>query len=359
MKKIQISLFTRILFMSVALLAFGLLMIYSASVAEALRDFGTKWYFVNLQLKRAGLGLLLLFLVSLVKPKFWERYGPTLFVIGLVLLVLVLIPGLGSKVQGARRWLALPGFALQPAELIKFFEITYLATWLTRKEVSLRQFLAYVAGVTGLILFEPDMGTSIVVALIAVSMYFLAGYPVKSLLWVGATGAVLGAVLILGSPYRLERLKTFLDAEHDPSGSAYHIRQVVLALGSGGLTGVGVGKSRQKYEYLPEATTDSIFAVVGEELGFIGGVGLIACFTYLITLIFRVAASSRDRYSALLASGIGAWITIQVSLNLSAMVALAPLTGVPLPLVSYGGSSLITIMLGLGTVLSVARHERL
>lgn len=359
MKKLRISLFTRIFFVTLLLLGFGLLMIYSASVSEGLRDFDNKWYFVLLQLRWAGIGLFLLIVSSLVPPRMWQRFAPHLMVFGLVLLVAVLIPGIGARFQGARRWLSLPGVTVQPAELIKLLEIIYLSSWLSSRKVTLVQFLTFLALVAGLIMLEPDMGTTIVVTLIAIAAYFLSGYPLAHLVSLGIAGLVVGSALILSSSYRLERLKTFLDPTHDPSGSAYHIRQVTLALGSGGITGVGIGKSRQKYEYLPESTTDSIFAVVGEELGFLGGLSLIAAFTYLITLIFRLASDARDQYASLLAGGVGAWITIQVTLNLAAMVALAPLTGVPLPLVSYGGSSLITVLLGLGVVLSVARSERL
>lgn len=334
-------------------------MIYSASVSEAIRDFGSKWHFVSLQLKRAGIGLVVLIIASYIPPRVWKQFAPLLLIGGLVLLLLVIIPGIGTKVQGARRWLVMPGINLQPAELIKFIEIAYLSSWLSARRVTLMQFLTFVGVTAGLIMLEPDMGTTIVVSLIAVAMYFLAGYPPAHLYAIGGVGLLLGSLLIFTSTYRMERLKTFLDPEHDPSGSAYHIRQVVLALGSGGITGVGIGRSRQKYEYLPESTTDSIFAVVGEELGFLGSVGLIALFTYLITLVFRVASQAKDAYASLVAAGVGAWITIQVALNLSAMVALAPLTGVPLPLVSYGGSALITILLGLGVVLAVARSERL
>lgn len=341
------------------LLGFGLLMIYSASVSEALRDFGSKWHFVSLQAQRAGIGLALLVIGSFVHPRIWQKAAPFLMLGGLVLLLLVIIPGIGTKVQGARRWLNLPGISLQPAELIKLIQIIYLSAWLKSRSVTLGQFFLFLAAVGGLIMLEPDMGTAIVVSLIAVSVYFLAGYPVTHLVGLGAVGLAIGALLIFLAPYRLARLETFFNPEQDPTGNSYHIRQVILALGSGGISGVGIGRSRQKYEYLPESTTDSIFAVVGEELGFVGGVSLILIFAYLLTLIFKVATLAKNSFSSLVTAGIGTWLTLQVALNLSAMVALTPLTGVPLPLVSYGGSALITVLLGIGLVLSVARSERL
>jgi cell division protein FtsW len=358
MKKIQVSLSTRVIIMTIILLGFGLIMIYSASVAEGARDFGNKWYFVLLQLKWAGVGLMGMIATSLIPPKLWAKLAPLVLLVGLLLLLLVVIPGIGTKVQGARRWLVLPGITLQPSELIKFVEVIYLSSWLHSRKISLAQFGFFVAITAGLIMLQPDMGTTLVVTLLAVSMYFLSGYPVKHLLAIGGIGIILGSILILSAPYRLERVKTFLDPLRDTQGSSYHIRQVLLSLGSGGISGLGIGRSRQKYAYLPEATTDSIFAVVGEELGFIGGVALILAFLYYLSLIFKVAAGEHDKFASSLAAGVGAWIGLQVCLNLAAMVALTPLTGVPLPLVSYGGSALITMLAGVGLVLSVARHQK-
>ena len=345
--------------MTIALLGFGLIMIYSASVAEAARDFGNKWYFVELQLKWALAGLLAMLVASRIPTKVWQRLAPLLMIGGIMLLLVVLVPGVGSRVQGARRWIALPGATIQPAELIKFIEVVYLSSWLSRRKVTFLQFGFFVATVAVLIMLEPDMGTMLVATSLAIVVYFMNGYPVKQLLVLGALGAVAVLGLILIEPYRMARLTTFLHPEADTQGSSYHIHQVLLALGSGGISGVGIGRSRQKYQYLPEATTDSIFAVVGEELGFVGNCLLIGAFLYFLSLIFKVGASARSEFAGSLASGIGAWFGIQVFLNLAAMVAFAPLTGVPLPLVSYGGSSLVTMLMGIGVVLAVAREERL
>lgn len=359
MKKLELSLFTRILLVTLALLLFGLIMIYSASVTEALRDFGTKWHFVALQLKWVGAGLVLMLVISQLRPSSWERLSVPILLTGLLLLLLVAIPGIGTKVQGARRWLVLPGLTLQPAELIKLVEVIYLSSWLKDRRVSLSHFLAFLAVVGGLIMLQPDMGTAMVAVLLALALYFLAGYPLHNLLLITGAGLVAALAAIISAPYRLARVTTFLNPASDPLGISYHIRQVILALGSGGIAGLGIGRSRQKYEYLPESTTDSIFAVVGEELGFIGALILIALFAYLIYLIFRLAARTKSPFSSLLTAGVGAWLAIQVLLNLAAMVALTPLTGVPLPLVSYGGSALISILMGIGLVLGVAKAEHL
>ena len=358
MKKIHVSLTSRIIITTIILLGFGLIMIYSASVAEGARDFGNKWHFVLLQLKWAGVGILGMMITSLIPAKVWAKLSPALLLFGLTLLLLVVIPGIGTKVQGARRWLVLPGVTLQPAELIKFIEVIYLSSWLHSRHITLAQFGFFIAMTAGLIMLQPDMGTTLVVTLLAVTMYFLSDYPLKHLLLIGGIGLVVGSMLIIAEPYRLERVKTFIDPLHDSQGSSYHIRQVLLSLGSGGISGLGIGRSRQKYAYLPEATTDSIFAVVGEELGFIGGVGLILAFLYYLSLIFKVASAEQDKFASTMVAGVGAWIGLQVCLNLAAMVALTPLTGVPLPLVSYGGSALITMLAGVGLVLSVARRQK-
>lgn len=358
MKRIQISLATRIVVMTLVLLGFGLIMIYSASVAEGARDFGSKWHFVLLQLKWVGVGLLGMITLSFIPPKVWEKISPLLMALGLLLLFLVIIPGIGTKVQGARRWLVLPGIVLQPSELIKLIEVIYLSSWLHSRKVTLIQFGVFIFVVAGLIMLQPDMGTTLVVTFLAIVMYYLSDYPVKHILTIGAVGVLFGSILIISAPYRLERVKTFIDPMHDSQGSSYHIRQVLISLGSGGISGLGIGRSRQKYAYLPEATTDSIFAVVAEELGFIGGVILVLSFLYYLSLIFKVASSERDKFASSMAAGVGSWIGLQVCLNLAAMVALTPLTGVPLPLVSYGGSALITMLGGVGLILSVARHQR-
>jgi cell division protein FtsW len=358
MKKIHVSLVSKVIIMTIILLGFGLIMIYSASVAEGARDFGSKWHFVLLQLKWASVGLVGMLIASIIPPKLWEKLAPLMLLVGLLLLILVIIPGIGTKVQGARRWLVIPFMTIQPSELIKLIEVVYLSSWLHSRHITLAKFGFFVAMVAGLIMLQPDMGTTLVVTLLAVTMYFLSGYPVKHLLLIGGIGLTLGTIMIVAEPYRLDRVKTFIDPLHDAQGSSYHIRQVLLSLGSGGMGGLGIGRSRQKYAYLPEATTDSIFAVVGEELGFIGGVALILAFLYYLSLIFKVATAEHDKFASTMVAGVGAWIGLQVCLNLAAMVALTPLTGVPLPLVSYGGSALISMLGGVGLVLSVARHQK-
>lgn len=349
----------QIFFLALTLVGFGVLMVYNASVAEALRDFNDKYYFVKQQAKWLGLGLVGMLVMSRIRYKNLYALSSTLLVVNIILLVLVLIPGVGSKVMGARRWLVLPGLTIQPSELMKFTQVVYLSSWLTGQKVSLLHFGGYIAFIAFLIMLQPDMGTTLVIVFTSLAIYFLAQYPMKNLLGIIAVGGVIGLVLILASPYRRARLNTYFNPTSDPLGSSYHIRQVLMALGSGGTMGVGIGKSRQKYEYLPESTTDSIFAVIGEETGFIGGVTLIGIFVYFIYLGFRVASSVKDKWASVLAGGIVSWFALQVILNLASMVALTPLTGIPLPLVSYGGSALITGLAGIGVLIGIARENKL
>ncbi len=340
----------------VGLSLFGILMVYDSSVAIAIRDFGNQYYYLRDQLKWLAAGFVLLTIFSFVDYHWWYNIALPILLGTIVLLLAVFLPGIGVAALGAHRWINFGFFVLQPAEFAKLALVIYLSAWFSvRERGRLRAFALLVSMVVGLVLLEPDLGTSVIIVLIALILYFASGAPVMHF-------AVIIPVLILGivglaiiSPYRMARLTTFLHPEEDPLGSSYHIRQVLLGLGSGGLTGVGIGQSRQKYEYLPEANTDSIFAIIGEETGFIGGVAVILMFVFASWRGFRIANRARDGFGRLLAIGITAWISVQTIINLSAMVALMPLTGVPLPFVSYGGSSLIIMLAAVGILLNISK----
>ncbi len=207
-------------------------------------------------------------------------------------------------------------------------------------------------------MLQPDLGTTVVMSSIAAGMYFISGAPILSFTLLGFGGIVTGAMFILTSPYRRARVATFLNPTEDPLGASYHIRQVLIALGSGGLFGLGIGKSRQKYEYIPAATTDSIFAIIAEEIGFFGSIVIISLFTIFIFRAFKIAKQAPDQFTQLLAGGVAVWISSQTVLNLATMVALVPLTGVPLPFISYGGSSTVANLAGVGLLLSVSRYAK-
>lgn len=348
-----------LLLLIILLSAIGMLMIYDASVAVALRDFANPFYYVNEQIRWLLIGFLVLIIFTKLDYHLWYNLSPILLGAGLVLLMAVFIPGIGIKVLGARRWLNLGFFVLQPAEFAKLALLCYLSAWFTYPEKNrFGAFILLLSMVIGFVVLEPDLGTASIILVIALSLYFFSGGPLRYL-WLAlplATVIVIGLMLV--APYRLERLTTYFNPEHDPLGSSYQIRQVLLALGSGGLTGVGVGKSRQKYEYLPEATTDTIFAIWGEETGLAGSSLVLFLFLVLVWRAFVIARRAPDRFGQLLALGIGVWVAVQTGINLSAISAIIPFTGVPLPLLSYGGSSLIILLSAMGILLNISRHRQ-
>lgn len=338
------------------LTVFGLIMVGNASVVNAARDFGDKWYYLKLQLGWAALGMVGFFIASHYHYKKLENLAFPLLIVTFILLIVVLIPGIGSKFLGARRWINLGWFSFQPAELAKLTLAIYWAS-LLKKSQSFMPFLITLGTFLGFIMLEPDMGTSIIITGIAILTYFGSGGRLSKLLAIIPTTVIAAVVLILIAPYRLNRIKSFLDYSRDPLGSSYHIRQVLFSLGSGGIFGQGLGQSRQKYEFLPEVTTDSIFAVIGEELGLVGTTSLVAVFLVFTSYGLKIAKSTPDQFGRNLALAITSWIGLQSFVNISAMVALVPLTGIPLPFISYGGSSLVLVLVASGLLVSISRQR--
>lgn len=343
--------------LTLGLSLFGLLAIYNASSVLSFRDFSDKYHFVRDQSIWLGLGFLGMVLAAFFDYHRFYKLALPFLLLMFALLIAVFIPGLGIKVLGARRWLDFRFFSFQPAELTKLILVIYLSAWFSLTERGrLWAFLLLSGIVVGLVAIEPDLGTAIIIVSIAFVLYFASGAPFYHFLFLGPLG-ILGALgFAVISSYRMKRLAIFLNPSLDPLGASYHIRQVLIALGSGGLTGLGLGKSRQKYEYLPEAMTDSIFAITAEELGFIGASILIIVFLLIIYRGIKIALRSPDRFGQLLSLGITSSLAIQVIINLSAMVALLPLTGVPLPFISYGGSSLVVNLIGMGILLNVSKQ---
>lgn len=333
----------------------GLLAVADVSAPQALNMTGDKFYFLKQQLVWSAIGVVVLLIASRIHYSFWEKIATPFFAICLILLLVVLLPSLGFKALGARRWIPLGFFSLQPSELVKLGLAMYLAKVAAKSKGALSYFVPLLV-VTALVMFQPDLGTTLVVALIGLSQIFVSG--VNFWYFGGAilAGGLAGAVLILTSAYRRARLETFFEMTADPLGKSYHIRQVLLALGSGGFFGVGLGSSRQKFLFLPEASTDSIFAVIGEELGLVGAIAVIALFGYFIYKGFSIARHAPDKFSQVLATGLTVWIGGQAFLNVASMVALVPLTGIPLPFFSYGGSSLVMVLAACGILLSISRY---
>jgi len=335
---------------------FGIIMVGNASVVEAYRDFGDKFYYLRLQAQWLGLGLVAFFLASIFNYRRLKMIAFPLVFFTFASLVLVLLPGIGFEALGARRWLGIGRFSFQPAELAKLTFVLYLASFLSNKKRTL-PFLLLLGLLVVLVMLEPDLGTTVIIVATSLVVYFASGAPLLLLAGLGLLGLLSGASLILFSPYRRERLLTFLNPTRDPLGASYHIRQILIAIGSGGLLGLGLGQSRQKYEYLPAVTTDSIFAVIAEEIGFVGASVVILAFLLLIWRGFKIAKEAPDEFGKLLAVGITTWIGFQALINLGAMVALVPLTGVPLPFISYGGSSLVLALTGVGILLNISKQK--
>lgn len=354
-KKVDTTLFLSI----VGFCLFGLLAVFNASVVSAFRDFGNQFHFVTDQGIYLGVGLIGLIIISFVDYHVWYKLAIPLLFCVLILLLAVFIPGIGIKALGAKRWLNFGFFILQPTELAKFVLVIYFCAWFTYKERDrLIPFLLLLTLVVGLIILQPDLGTAIIIMAIASVLYFFSGAPISHFLILIPLTLAGGTIFAFAEPYRFARITTFFNVKNDPLGASYHLHQILLSLGSGGWFGVGLGKSRQKYGYLPEPMTDSVFAIIAEELGFIGAALIIGAFVFIALRSFQISQTAPDRFGQLLGSGIATWFSVQTLINLSSMVALIPLTGVPLPFISYGGSSLISILLGFGILLNISRQAK-
>lgn len=345
----------KFLVLTLVLTVLGLIALTDASAPSALNDFGDKYYYLKQQALWGGVGVTLLFIFANLNYKLWEKYAVPLFLASLILLVLVLIPGIGVRVLGARRWIVVGDLTFQPAEVVKFALCVYFAK-LAANGKKLLSYIVPLGLVSILIIAEPDLGTTITISVIGLTQMFLAGVNFIHFTGILLGSGILGGVVIWLSEYRRDRLMTFLEQTQDPLGKGYHIRQVLFALGSGGLFGVGIGQSRQKYLFLPEAATDSIFAVIAEEVGFIGAGILIVLFLVFVYKGLMIMKRAPDEYSKILSAGIVVWIGGQAFLNIASMVALVPLTGIPLPFFSYGGSSLTTILAASGILLNISRY---
>ncbi len=347
----------KLLLLSLLLTCVGLIVLADASAPLAEKNFSDKFFFVKQQIVWAGVGVVLLFIVSKIKYTFWEKIATPLFFITLVGLLLVFVPGLGAKFLGARRWLTVGPISFQPSEFVKLTLAIYLAKVASSKKKAASFFVPLIL-TSFLIMLQPDLGTTIVLVAMAMVQIFVSGVNLFYITLSGLLGVIFAFVLTITSPYRRERLLTFLEQTRDPLGESYHIRQILLALGSGGLFGVGLGESRQKYLFLPETATDSIFAVVAEEVGFLGACILISLYIILIFRGLAIARKAPDSFSRVLSSGIIAWIGGQTFLNIASMVAIVPLTGIPLPFLSYGGSSLTTILIAVGILLNISKYAK-
>ena len=348
------------------IILFGLIMLSSATSVLGYDKFNDSYWYLKHQLLLGLLPGLLLFIVcSRIDYRLWKNFSVFFLWLSLLLLLLVFIPGLGANYGKARSWVNIGFLSMQPAELVKLSFLLYLAAWLEKRKERLHSlaygflpFVFYLALIGGLIILQPDIGTLSIILFMSLIVYFVAGAKLKHLFFI-VLGSLAGlAVLIKVAPYRLSRLAAFLNPNIDPQGISYHINQALLAIGSGGWFGLGLGQSRQKFQYLPEVAGDSIFAIMAEELGFVVMLILIILFLVLFYRMLKIADKAPDFYGKLVAVGVASWLVGQFFVNIGAMLGILPLTGLPLPLISFGGTAMMTSMAAIGVVVNISKYTR-
>jgi cell division protein FtsW len=349
----------------VILNAIGLVMVLSASSVHALQEYGSSWLFFKRQVLWVLAGAGGLAAAARLDYRRWSKLAIPLLVLTLALLVAVLMPGMGVAVNGSSRWLRAGPMSLQPSELGKLALILFGALLLSQRadrmdetRVTLRPVLVVFGLLALLVMKQPDMGTTIVLTVIAFTLLFVSGTPIVPLAKIAASFTVLGYLAARLEPYRWARLASFRDPFADVGNGGYQLAQSLVGLGSGGLTGLGLGASRAKWGFLPNAHTDFIFAIIGEELGMIGSVTIVVLFVAFAVLGVRIALAAPDRFGTLVAAGVTAWVAGQAFLNIGVVIGALPVTGVPLPFLSFGGSSLVFTMVGTGILLNIATQAR-
>lgn len=350
----------------IALLVLGVLMFVSASLGVLARDTAKFWSILFNQLVLGlGLGILALYVFSRINFRIWRRYSFYIFSGSLVLTALVFVPGLGFEHGGALRWISIGPISFQPVELLKIGFLIYLAGWLSWVKGKVQNFrfgiLPFLVflGLVALVLFlQPDTKNFVLILVAGVAMFLASGIKWKQILAVLVVVVISFVILIYFKPYLAKRIQTFLDPSRDPRGSSYQIQQSLIAIGSGGVFGRGLGQSIQKFNYLPEPQGDSIFAVIGEELGFIGSALIVLLYVFFALRGLRIAHRAPNSFSRLLTTGIVILITAQSFLNIASSLGVLPLTGVPLVFISHGGTSLLVSLAAVGIVLNISRYSK-
>ncbi len=351
----------------IVLICTGFFIFISAALAVLSKDQGKFLGILFNQLVLGlGLGLIGMLIVSRINYKLWRKYAFFIFLGSLILTALVFVPGLGFTHGGARRWIEIGSFSFQPVEFLKFGFIIYFAAWLAWARAKVQSFkfgllpLAIFLGVIAIILFtQPDTKSFILILIAGLAMFLLSGVSWKYIFGLLLAALIGLSILVLFKPYLLDRVETFLNPGRDPQGSSYQLQQSLIAIGSGGIAGRGYGQSIQKFSYLPEPQGDSIFAVLGEEFGFVGSVLLVILFAFFALRGLRIAGRSPDLFSRLLTAGIVIIITAQAFMNMASIMGVFPLTGVPLPFVSHGGTALMITLIATGIVLNISRYQRI
>ncbi|MBB3867984.1 stage V sporulation protein E [Geobacillus sp. NFOSA3] len=354
-----------LIILTFSLLAIGLIMVYSASAIWAEYKFHDSFFFAKRQLLFASAGVIAMFFIMNIDYWTWRDWSKVLIIVCFLLLVLVLIPGVGMVRNGSRSWIGVGAFSIQPSEFMKLAMIAFLAKYLSENQKNITSFkrgllpaLALVFFAFGMIMLQPDLGTGTVMVGTCIAMIFVAGARISHFIGLGILGLAGFAALVLSAPYRIKRITSFLNPWEDPLGSGFQIIQSLYAIGPGGLFGLGLGQSRQKFFYLPEPQTDFIFAILAEELGFIGGSLVLLLFSLLLWRGVRIALGAPDLYGSFLAIGIISMVAIQVMINIGVVTGLMPVTGITLPFLSYGGSSLTLMLMAIGVLLNISKHAK-
>jgi cell division protein FtsW len=343
----------------------GLVMVGSASSVISISLYGTPWAILVREAIWMTVGVVVLFVTIRFDYRKLRRMSPLLMLVTFGLLFVVLVPGIGLHAEGSSRWIGFGQLQLQPSELMKLALTIFAADFIARRldegspDRRIMGPLLLVTGAAGvLILAQPDMGTAMVIGCIALTMLFVSGVSIGPVIKLLAVVAGIGLVVAVASPYRRERLLSFLDPSAHGSGSGYQVVQSLIGLGSGHLTGTGLGGGQQKWGFLPNAHTDFIFSVIGEELGFVGAIVVLFLLGAFVWLGIRAATRSADRFGGLLAIGLVAWVASETLINVGAVVGVLPVTGIPLPFISFGGSSLVLTLAAAGILINIARHEK-
>lgn len=348
-----------------ALIVFGLVMLSSAGAVLGYQRFGDSNYFLKKQALGVLVGLIAFFITFKIDYRHYRKWAVPMMMVTVIALLLVFIPGIGPKLLGANRWINIGPILVQPSEFAKLTFLLYLAAWFERRDHALGDvrrgllpFLITMGVVAGLVMLQPDLGTTLVIVLMSVTVYFVAGGSLTHLAALGGFGALLLLAVVKLAPYRAQRLTVYMNPDVDPTGLgiSYHIRQAWLAIGSGGLFGLGLGRSQQKFNYLPEPAGDSIFAVTAEELGFVFVMLFILAWLTLTLRGLRIARQAPDQFGKLIAVGITAWLGFQTFINIGALSGLLPLTGIPLPFMSHGSSAMVVSMAAIGVMMNISRQ---
>ncbi|MBI4812460.1 putative lipid II flippase FtsW [Candidatus Falkowbacteria bacterium] len=344
---------------------FGLIMLSSASSAYAYAKYHDSYYFFKQQLFGLMLGLVAFWFFSRADYHIWKKYAFWFLIFSIILLLLVFIPGLSTHYGKARSWINIFGFSLQPSEFVKLSFLLYLSAWLESRKGRLKEvgegagpFLAVLGIIALLMLLQPDFGTLSIIVFTSLIIYFVGGGSKKHIFIIVLAAVLSLMVMIKFKPYQADRFKCFTDSNYSSQDVCYQVNQSLIAVGSGGFWGRGLGESRQKFMYIPEVSGDSIFAVIGEEIGFMFSAVLVFLFIFLFYRGQTIARNAPDDFGRILAIGIVSWITIQAVINIGGMINFMPMTGVPLPFVSYGGSALLAALSAMGILANISKQTR-